>query len=124
MAVIPPSNAINRILAALGLENVRSLTLSASVNSAVAVVTEQYATGSQMDDLAAALETKDWVLVSKDEYESLKSHKCRWGSDPSGPHLSDEYLESLERGLAFEEKVHSSGVIDLNLLYPPKPGVK
>jgi hypothetical protein len=66
MAICPPNEAINRILAALGLENVRSLKISAEVNSVVTVVTEQYVTGNQMDDLAAALETKEWVLVPKD----------------------------------------------------------
>jgi hypothetical protein len=100
MAVIPPNTAINRILAALGLENVRSLKISAEVNSAVAVVTEQYVTGTQMDDLATALETKEWVLVPKAEYK---------------------YLEEEKRRRAFEEKAFSDGVIDLNLLYPPKP---
>jgi hypothetical protein len=66
MAVIPPNAAINRILAALGLENVRSLKINAAVNHAVTVVTEQYVTGSQLNDLATALETKEWVLVPKD----------------------------------------------------------
>jgi hypothetical protein len=66
MAICPPNTAINRILAALGLKNVRSLKISAEVNSAVAVVTEQYVTGTQVDDLATALETKEWVLVPKD----------------------------------------------------------
>jgi hypothetical protein len=66
MAICPPNEAINRILAALGLENVRSLKINAAVNDAVTVVTEQYVTGSQLDDLATALETKEWVLVPKD----------------------------------------------------------
>jgi hypothetical protein len=66
MAICPPNKAISRILAALGLENVRSLEISAEVNSAVMIVTEQYVTGSQLDDLATALETKEWVLVPKD----------------------------------------------------------
>jgi hypothetical protein len=66
MAICPPNKAINRILAALGLENVRSLKINAAVNDVVTVVTEQYATGTQLDDLATALETKEWVLVPKD----------------------------------------------------------
>jgi len=66
MAICPPNKAISRILAALGLENVRSLKISAEVNSAVMIVTEQYVTGSQLDDLATALETKEWVLVPKE----------------------------------------------------------
>ena len=66
MAICPPNTAINRILAALGLENVRSLKINAAVNDVVTVVTEQYATGTHLDDLATALETKEWVLVPKD----------------------------------------------------------
>jgi hypothetical protein len=66
MAIFPPNTAINRILAALGLENVRSLKINAAVNDVVTVVTEQCATGTQLDDLATALETKEWVLVPKD----------------------------------------------------------
>jgi hypothetical protein len=103
MAICPPNTAINRILAALGLENVRSLKISAAVNDAVTVVTEQYVTDTQMENLAAALETKEWVLVPKAEYE---------------------YLEGVKRGRAFEEKAFREGVIDLNLLYPPKPEAK
>jgi len=101
MAICPPNTAINRILAALGLEKVRSLKISAEVNSAVAVVTEQYVTGTQMDDLATALETKEWVLVPKADYE---------------------YLEGVKRGRAFAEKAFRDGVIDLNLLYPDAGG--
>lgn len=65
MAVVPPDDSINRIVSALGLENVRSLTISFAVNSAVAVVTEQYVTGNQMENLATAFEEKEWVLVPK-----------------------------------------------------------
>jgi hypothetical protein len=65
MAICPPNTAITRILAALGLENVRSLKINAAVNDVVTVVTEQYVTGTQMDDLAVALETKEWMLVPK-----------------------------------------------------------
>lgn len=104
MAICPPNTAINRILAALGLENVRSLKINAAVNDVVTVVTEQYATGTQLDDLATALETKEWVLVPKAEAE---------------------YLEEVKRGRAFEEKAFRDGVIDLNLLRPPnRPEVK
>ena len=31
-----------------------------------------------------------------DEIERLQQHRCLWGNDPSGPHYSDEHLESLE----------------------------
>lgn len=30
-----------------------------------------------------------------DEVERLQKHRCLWGNDPSGPHYSDDYLESL-----------------------------
>ena len=120
VAIASNSKPIGRILDALGLEHVRSMTISAAVGSVVAVVTEQYVTGDQLERLAGELETKEWVLVPKAEWEAKTQHRCRWGDDESGPHFSNEYLESLERGLAFEEKAHSDGVIDLNLLYPPK----
>ena len=62
------SNHIARILDALGLKYVRSLHISAELNSAVAVVTEQYVTEGQLDRLAGELETKEWVLVPKAEW--------------------------------------------------------
>lgn len=99
MAICPPNTAINRILAALGLENVRSLKISAAVNDVVTVVTEQYVTGTQMDDLAEALETKEWLLVPKAEWQAREQER------------------------AFENKARD-GVIDLNLLWPPKTEVK
>jgi len=66
MAISTPNDAINRILAALGLEKVRSLKINAGVNRPVTIVTEQYVTERQLDDLATALETKEWVLVPKE----------------------------------------------------------
>jgi hypothetical protein len=62
------SNHIARILDALGLKHVRSMHISAELNSAVAIVTEQYVTESQLDRLAGELETKEWVLVPKAEW--------------------------------------------------------
>jgi hypothetical protein len=59
---------------------------------------------------------------AKAEIVAARRHECRWGNDPSGPHFSDEYLESLERALAFEDKAFRDGVIDLNLLYPNAGG--
>jgi hypothetical protein len=70
MAIATTTNsAIPRILDALGLKYVRSLRLNMELNSAVAVVTEQYVTGDQLERLAMALETKEWVLVPRDEWE-------------------------------------------------------
>lgn len=72
---IAPSNSppVVRLLKALGLENVRSLTLSAKTNSAVAVVTEQFVTGEQLDRLADELETKEWVLVPRAEWDARRA---------------------------------------------------
>jgi hypothetical protein len=94
MAVIPPNTAINRILAALGLDNVRSLKINAAVNSAVAVVTEQYVTGTQMDDLATALETKEWVLVPKDagRWIAVEDQWPRHGSDVLVAYKAGQYV--------------------------------
>ena len=70
MAIATTSNsAVARILDALGLKYVRSLRLNMEWNSAVAVVTEQYVTGDQLERLAGTLETKEWVLVPKDEWD-------------------------------------------------------
>lgn len=70
MAIATPvHSAIPRILDALGLKHVRSLRLNMDVDSAVAVVTEQFVTGDQLERLAGALETKEWVLVPKDEWD-------------------------------------------------------
>jgi hypothetical protein len=66
-------SAIPRILNALGLEHVRSLRLNMELNSAVAVVTEQYVTGDQLERLAGELETKEWVLVPKADWEAAKA---------------------------------------------------
>ena len=69
MAVTSNNPTIVRILNALGLENVRSMTISAAVGSVVAVVTEQYVTGNQLERLAGELETKEWVLVPKIKWD-------------------------------------------------------
>ena len=36
------------------------------------------------------------ILQLCGEVERLQQHRCLWGNDPSGPHYSDEYLESLD----------------------------
>lgn len=68
-------NAVSRIVDALGLKYVRSLRLSMELNSAVAIVTEQYVTGDQLERLAGELETKEWVLVPRDEWERANPAK-------------------------------------------------
>ena len=68
-------NAAGRIVDALGLKYVRSLRLSMELNSAVAIVTEQYVSGDQLERLAGELETKEWVLVPRDEWERANAAK-------------------------------------------------
>ena len=29
------------------------------------------------------------------ELRELRRHRCRWGDDPSGPYVADEYIKSL-----------------------------
>jgi hypothetical protein len=70
MAIATTTNsAVGRIIDALGLKYVRSLRLNMELNSVVAVVTEQYVTVDQLERLAGELETKEWVLVPKAEWE-------------------------------------------------------
>jgi hypothetical protein len=45
------------------------------VDSAVAIVTEQYVTGDQLGRLAAELETKEWVLVPREDWERANAAK-------------------------------------------------
>ena len=68
-------NAASRIVDALGLKYVRSLRLSMELNNAVAIVTEQYVSGDQLERLASELETKEWVLVPRDEWERANAAK-------------------------------------------------
>ena len=54
------------------------------------------------------------ILQLCGEVERLQQHRCLWGNDPSGPHYSDEYLESL--------KTLSDTVAALPLSGPPAHG--
>ena len=65
-------NAVARIVDALGLKYVRSLRLNIELGSVVAIVAEQYVTGDQLERLAGELETKEWVLVPRDEIDRLR----------------------------------------------------
>ena len=64
-----------RIVEALGLKNVRSMRLNMEAGSVVAVVTEQYVSGDQLEGLAGELERKEWVLVPKDEWDRANAAK-------------------------------------------------
>jgi hypothetical protein len=76
MAIATPGcGPVRRVVEALGLQNVRSLRLSMDVDSAVAIVTEQYVTGDQLGRLAAELETKEWVLVPREDWERANAAK-------------------------------------------------
>jgi hypothetical protein len=76
MAIATPDcGPVRRIIDALGLKYVRSLRLSMELDSVVAIVTEQYVSGDQLDRLATALETKEWVLVPRTEWEQANTPK-------------------------------------------------
>ena len=69
MALCHPSPAIVRLVKALGLDPdaVRSVSLNLAVNDVVIVRTEQYATGEQIDRVAAEIEAGEYVLVPKSD---------------------------------------------------------
>lgn len=76
MAIATPGcGPVRRLVDALGLQHVRSLRLSMELDSAVSIVTEQFVTGDQLGRLAAELETKEWVLVPRDEWERANAPK-------------------------------------------------
>ena len=72
MALCHPSPAIVRLVKALGLnpDTVRSVNLSLAVNDVVVVRTEQYASGDQIEGVAAEIEASEYVLVPKSEVRS------------------------------------------------------
>ena len=58
---------------ALGLKNCRSAVLSMAVDDVVRVRAEQFVTADQMNGLAAELESKDFVIVSREEWDRMKA---------------------------------------------------
>lgn len=81
MAISGVHPALGRIMEALGLGLCRGFTLSANVDDVVRIQAEQYATGEQLDGVAAALETRDYVLVPREEYDRLVASSL--GDGPS-----------------------------------------
>jgi hypothetical protein len=73
MAVILPHSSATRILDALGLDGVTSFDLSMRMNDVVRIVTHQLATDEQFNRLADEVEQKEWVLLTKEQYEELWS---------------------------------------------------
>ena len=71
MAVMVTNPFLKRIVDALGLSSCRGFTLKASVDDVARIQAERYVTGEQLDGVANALETKDYVLVPREEYDRL-----------------------------------------------------
>ena len=71
MAVILPHSSATRILDALGLDRVTSFDLSMRMNDVVRIVTHQWVTDEQFNRLADEVEQKQWVLLTKEQYEEL-----------------------------------------------------
>jgi hypothetical protein len=68
-------SAAARICDSLGLKNVRSLSLSMAVDDLTMVTATQYVTGDQFNRLADELETRQYVLVPKDEWDRVTQAK-------------------------------------------------
>jgi len=75
MAIRNGDIAAARICDSLGLKNVRSLSLSMAVDDLTMVTATQYVTGDQFNRLADELETRQYVLVPKDEWDRVTQAK-------------------------------------------------
>jgi hypothetical protein len=73
MAIAVTSPAVGRLAAALGLERCRMATITLGVNEVVMIKAEQYAEVNQLTRMAAELETNEYVVITRHEYEVLKS---------------------------------------------------
>ena len=69
--------ATGRIIKALGLDNVRALSLTMAHDDVVVVTVTQCVTGKQLEQIADELETRQYVLVPKSEWE-----RYSWRVDP------------------------------------------
>jgi hypothetical protein len=82
-----------RICDALGLKDVRDLSLSMAVDDAVMLRVTQYVTGDQMDRFAGELESRQYVLVPHEWTpvgERLPLDISRvWVSCPQGLRMAD-----------------------------------
>ena len=73
MAIAVTSPAVGRLAAALGLERCRKATITLGVDEVVMVRAEQYAEVDQLTRMSFELETNDYVVITRHEYEVLKS---------------------------------------------------
>jgi len=73
MAIAVTSPAVGRLAAALGLERCRSATISLGVDEVVTITAQQYAEVDQLTRMAVEIETNDYVVITRDEYEKLKA---------------------------------------------------
>jgi len=73
MAISVTSPAVGRLAAALGLERCRRATITLGFDEVVMVTAEQYAEADQLNRVSHELETNEYVVVTRDEYEKLKS---------------------------------------------------
>lgn len=73
MAITVVDHAVARLVNALGLKNCRSAVLSMSADDVVRVRAEQFVTADQMNGLAAELESKDFVIVLREEWDRLQA---------------------------------------------------
>jgi len=71
-----------RICDALGLKDVRALSLSMAVDHAVMLTATQYVTGDQMERFAGELESRQYVLVPKDEWDRVTQAQAKLPAPP------------------------------------------
>jgi hypothetical protein len=73
MAIAVTSPAVGRLAAALGLERCRRATISLGVDELVMIKAEQYAEVNQLTRMSVELETNEYVVITRDEYDKLKA---------------------------------------------------
>jgi len=73
MAIAVTRPAVGRLVAALGLERCRRATITLGVDEVVMIKAEQYAEVNQLTQMAYELETNCYVVVTRDEYDTLKA---------------------------------------------------
>jgi hypothetical protein len=73
MAAIDPRDSTpGRIAEALGLSMCRSVVLRMGLSEPVTVTAEQFVEKRRLDGLLYEIESREYVLVPKEEYERMK----------------------------------------------------
>lgn len=79
MATHASSTAAGRLADALGLDKCESVVINLAAGEVVTVVATQYVTEQQLNTLAWTLETNEFVVLPREEYERLAARERREG---------------------------------------------